>query len=141
MSIYYHAYIDQLLSADYGASKAALINLHESLRYELDHIYNAPEVRTSLLIAGHIMTPLFATARHPKSFLYRFFFPSLAPVDVAKAVIAALDERHSQVVYLPFYANFVPLLHMFPSFLRDFAQWVSGHSSTVLKKHADSTLR
>ncbi|OJT12525.1 Short-chain dehydrogenase/reductase family 16C member 6 [Trametes pubescens] len=111
---------------DYGASKAALINLHESLRYELDHIYNAPEVRTSLLIAGHIMTPLFATARHPKSFLYRFFFPSLAPVDVAKAVIAALDERHSQVVYLPFYANFVPLLHMFPSFLRDFAQWITG---------------
>lgn len=28
-----------VLSADYNASKAALINLNESLRYELDHLY------------------------------------------------------------------------------------------------------
>lgn len=120
------------LPADYGASKAALITLHESLRYELDHVYKTPEVRTSLLIAGHMMSPLFATARHPKNFLYRFFFPSLAPVDVAKAVIATLDERHSRVLYLPFYVHFVPLLHMFPSFLRDFAQWVSIIGPTAL---------
>ncbi|RPD67000.1 retinal short-chain dehydrogenase/reductase [Lentinus tigrinus ALCF2SS1-7] len=111
---------------DYGASKAALINLHESLRYELDHVYNAPGVRTTLVVAGHIMTPLFATVRHPKSFFYKFFFPSLMPVDVAKAIIAALDEQHSLVLYMPFYAHFVPLLHMFPSYLRDLAQWVTG---------------
>ncbi|TFK83113.1 retinal short-chain dehydrogenase/reductase [Polyporus arcularius HHB13444] len=111
---------------DYGASKAALINLHESLRYELDHLYDAPGVRTTLLIAGHIMTPLFATVRHPVSFFYKFFFPSLMPVDVAKAIIAALDEQHSRVLYMPFYAHFVPLLHMFPSYLRDLAQWVTG---------------
>ena len=70
------------------------------------------------------MTPLFATVRHPASFLYKFFFPSLMPVDVAKSIIAALDEQHSRVLYMPFYAHFVPLLHMFPSFLRDLAQCV-----------------
>ncbi|KAI9000856.1 retinal short-chain dehydrogenase/reductase [Trametes punicea] len=111
---------------DYNASKAALISLHESLRYELDHVYKAPGVRTTLVIAGHVMTPLFSSARHPKSFLYKFFFPSLAPVDVAKAIIAALDEQHSRVIYMPFYAHFVPLVHMFPSYLRDFAQWITG---------------
>lgn len=111
---------------DYGASKAALINLHESLRYELDHVYNAPKVRTSLVIAGHIMTPLFSTVRQPTSLLYKFCFPSLAPVDVAKSVIAALDEQHSRVLYMPFYAHFVPFLHVFPSYLRDLAQWVTG---------------
>ncbi|KAI0750965.1 retinal short-chain dehydrogenase/reductase [Daedaleopsis nitida] len=111
---------------DYGASKAALINLHESLRYELDHVYNAPRVRTTLLIAGHIMTPLFSAVRQPTTLFHKFFFPSLAPVDVAKAIIAALDEQHSRVLYMPFYAHFVPLLHVFPSYLRDFAQWVTG---------------
>ncbi|KAI0722812.1 retinal short-chain dehydrogenase/reductase [Earliella scabrosa] len=111
---------------DYGASKAALINLHESLRYELDHVHNAPGVRTTLLIAGHVMTPLFSSVRHPRSFFYKFFFPSLVPVDVAKALIAALDDQHSRVLYMPFYAHFVPLLHMFPSYLRDLAQWITG---------------
>ncbi|PIL37304.1 hypothetical protein GSI_00997 [Ganoderma sinense ZZ0214-1] len=111
---------------DYGASKAALINLHESLRYELDHVYKAPSVRTTLVIAGHILTPLFSTVRHSKSWFYKFFFPSLPPVDVAKAIIAALDEQHSRVTYLPFYAHFVPYLHVFPSYLRDLAQWVTG---------------
>ncbi|TBU33182.1 retinal short-chain dehydrogenase/reductase [Dichomitus squalens] len=111
---------------DYGASKAALINLHESLRYELDHVYNAPSVRTTLVIAGHIMTPLFSAVRHPANLFYKFFFPSLVPIDVAKAIIAALDEQHSRVLYMPFYAHFVPYLHVFPSYLRDLAQWITG---------------
>ncbi len=71
------------------------------------------------------MTPLFSTVRQPTSLLYKFCFPSLAPVDVAKSVIAALDEQHSRVLYMPFYAHFVPFLHVFPSYLRDLAQWVS----------------
>ena len=99
--------------------------MHESLRYELDHVYKAPGVRTTLLVAGHIMTPLFSTVRNPKNFFHKFFFSSLVPIDVAKAIIAALDEQHSRVLYMPFYAHFVPLLHVFPSYLRDLAQWVS----------------
>lgn len=111
---------------DYCASKAALISLHESLRYELDHQYRTPAIRTTLLVAGHIFTPMFSTVRLPGSWLYRFFVPSLHPVSVAKAVIAALDEQHSRVIYLPFYAHFVPYLWVMPSFIRDFAQWLSA---------------
>ncbi|GBE79942.1 Dehydrogenase RED2 [Sparassis crispa] len=111
---------------DYNASKAALISLHESLRYELDHKYHAPSVRTTLMIPGHVVTGLFSTVQLPVSPLHRFFFPSLAPVTVVKAVITALDEQHSRTIYLPFFANFTPLFPLFPSFLRDLAQWVSG---------------
>lgn len=113
------------LIGDYNASKAAAVSLHESLRYELDHKYHAPTVRTTLVIPGHILTPLFSTVHLSKSWLYRFFVPSLAPVTVAKAVIAALDEQHSVTIYLPFYTNFVPYLAVMPSFIRDFAQYVS----------------
>jgi len=117
---------------DYCASKAALISLHESLRYELDHKYNTPSIRTTLLVAGHIQTPLFGTIKLPGSWLYRFFVPSLAPVTVVKALITALDEQHSRTLYMPFYTTFVPLLQLCPSFVRDFAQWLS---------HADRGMR
>ncbi|TFY78514.1 hypothetical protein EWM64_g5498 [Hericium alpestre] len=110
---------------DYTASKAALVSLNESLRYELDKCHHAPGIRTTLLLPGHVMTPLFSTVRLPTLWLYKFFVPSLDPITVAKAVIAALDDRHSQTIYLPFYAYFVPYLTLVPSFLRDFAQWLS----------------
>ncbi|EMD40937.1 hypothetical protein CERSUDRAFT_149498 [Gelatoporia subvermispora B] len=119
-------YVGMAQMTDYCASKAALISLHESLRYELDHQYRAPGVRTTLLVAGHVFTRLFSTVRLSQSWLYRFFVPSVPPVDVAKAVIAALDDQHSRVLYLPFYAHFVPFLQLCPSFVRDFAQWLSG---------------
>jgi len=70
------------------------------------------------------MTPLFSTVRFPNSRLFRFCFPSLEPITVVKAIIAVLDEQHSQAIYLPFFANFTSLLRLLPSFLRDFAQWV-----------------
>lgn len=111
---------------DYCASKAALISLHESLRYELDHQYRTPAIRTTLLVPGHILTPLFSTVRLPQSWFYRFFVPSLHPISIAKAVITALDEQHSRVIYLPFYANFAQYLWIMPSFIRDFSQWLSG---------------
>ncbi|KAH9948370.1 retinal short-chain dehydrogenase/reductase [Amylocystis lapponica] len=110
---------------DYCASKAAVVSLHESLRYELDHKYNTPAIRTTLLVTGHILTPLFANVKLPNSWLYSFFVPSLQPVTVAKAVITALHEQHSRTIYMPFYANFVPYLPLCPSFVRDFGQWLS----------------
>jgi len=116
---------------DYNASKAAVISLHESLRYELDKRYHAPQIRTSLIVPGHIHTPLFSTVRLPQNRLFRFCFPSLEPIAVVKAIIAALDEQHSRTIYLPFFANFTPLLRLLPSFLRDFAQWFTDADSAM----------
>ncbi|EIW82293.1 retinal short-chain dehydrogenase reductase [Coniophora puteana RWD-64-598 SS2] len=111
---------------DYCASKAALVNLHESLRYELDHRYNAPQVRTTLVLPGHTLTPLFSTSRLPENPVYKFFVPSLPPVTIVKAIITALDSQHSQILRLPFYANFAPYLPLLPSYLRDLGQWLAG---------------
>lgn len=108
--------------SDYCASKAALINLHRSLRAELNKRYKCPEIRTTLLCPGHIHTPLFATIVP----LHKFWFPTLHPIDLVKRVIQALDSTHSQTIYLPFFAHFAPALQMLPGFVSDFASWVSG---------------
>jgi len=62
---------------DYNASKAANVSLHESLRYELDKRYHTPQIRTSLILPGHIMTPLFSTVRFPNSRLFSILLPLL----------------------------------------------------------------
>jgi len=111
---------------DYCASKAATISLHESLRYELDKRYKTPKIRTTLVATGHIQTPMFQYTKFPTWPFFKFLAPSLPPVAVAKAVIAALDEQHSRTIYMPFYTHFVPFVSLLPSFGRDFCQWISG---------------
>jgi len=130
--------------ADYSASKAALIRLHESLRFELDHMcvlfgildpasvvepifrYRCPKIRTTLVVPGHVLTPLFSHVKFRDSAIQRFLMPSVPPVTVVKKIIEALDDQHSQTIMLPFYANFMPYLQHLPSFVRAFAQWVSN---------------
>jgi short-subunit dehydrogenase len=112
--------------SDYCSSKSAVIGLHESLRYELDKRYKCPQIRTTLVCPGHVMTPMFQTVVLPKFPLFSFFCPSIPPVIVVKRIIAALDDRHSQTILLPFYTHFIPFVGHLPSFLRDFVQWLSG---------------
>ncbi|KAF7355520.1 hypothetical protein MSAN_01469000 [Mycena sanguinolenta] len=104
------------------ASKAALINLNRSLRSELDKRYKCPGIRTTLVCPGHIHTPLALTVNPAP----QFFFPTLHPIDVVKRVIQALDDTHSQHIYLPFYVHFMPLLQLLPDWFADFASWVSN---------------
>lgn len=129
--------------ADYNASKAAVISLSETLRFELDnqcvtdmwcpaansHLiipsYKAPGIRTTVVCPGHILTPLFSTLSVPQSRLYQFFFPSIQPIDVVKPIITALDEQQSETIMVPFYTQLVPFLKLLPSFMIDLAQYVS----------------
>jgi short-subunit dehydrogenase len=117
--------------SDYTATKGAVINLHESLRYELDKRYNAKNVRTTLVLPGHIMTPMFSSLSWPKSRIWQFFIPSLQPITVAKAVIRALDNQHSETIHMPFYSHFAFTMRGMPSFARDFCQWISGADNAM----------
>ncbi|KAG6842050.1 hypothetical protein C0991_003576 [Blastosporella zonata] len=117
-------YVGAVNTSDYCASKAAVTSLHESLRYELDVKYKCPQIRTTLVTPGNIMTPLFEKATLPDNVFYKFFFPTIQPVTVVKRIIAVLDEQDSQHISVPFYANFSPYVQHLPSFLRDLAQRV-----------------
>ncbi|KAG8218547.1 hypothetical protein J3R82DRAFT_4188 [Butyriboletus roseoflavus] len=126
------SFVGTVQMSDYSASKAALLNMHESLRYELDKRYHSPGIRTTLVCPGYIRTPLFSTAAIPDNVFYRFFIPPLAPVTVVKAIITALDSQESRMIHLPFYAYIALIMKLLPSFLRDFAQKLTC-ADTIMK--------
>ncbi|KAF9006603.1 retinal short-chain dehydrogenase/reductase [Cyathus striatus] len=132
--------------SDYNASKAAIISLHESLRSELDKHYNCPKIRTTLVIPGHVLTPLFKTINFPRNPVFQFFLPSVQPITIVKRIIQALDEQHSQTIMVPFYANFMPALRLMPSFLQDFLRWITyadyamGHFIKISGRREDELM-
>ncbi|KAF8639862.1 hypothetical protein AX17_001117 [Amanita inopinata Kibby_2008] len=119
-------YVGAAQMIDYNASKAAVISMHESLRYELDKRYKCPKIRTTLVCPGHITTPMFSSISFPPVATHRFLIPSAQPVAVVKRIIAALNEQESQVIMIPFWTNFIPYLRHLPSFFRDVFQNLSG---------------
>ena len=86
--------------------------------------YKTPKIRTTLVVPGHTMTRLFSRMSLPTAEWYKFLVPSLPPHAIAKAVIAALDEQESRIIYLPVYTHFVRWVGILPSYGRDFFQWV-----------------
>ncbi|CAG8684722.1 3242_t:CDS:2, partial [Acaulospora morrowiae] len=101
--------------ADYSASKAALISFHESLRRELDTRYDAKTVRTTLVCPGEMKTGMFDGIK----IKFPFITPPLAPLDVVKPIITALDKDQSQDILTPYYVNLAPALRFLPSFVQD----------------------
>jgi len=128
------AFSGMVRMADYCASKSALIGLHESLRYELDKVYCAPQIRTTLVTTGFIQTPLFSRSTYASkeapsplpSWLFRFLAPPLASHEVVKAIIAALDMNESTDIKLPFYVHIAGMSRAYPAWVRDILQWVSN---------------
>jgi all-trans-retinol dehydrogenase (NAD+) len=102
--------------------------MHDALRFELNNRYNAPAVRTTLMLPGHIRTPLFSKIRFPTSYFFRFMAPSLSPEQVALKILAALESQDSHVVRMPFYTQCGRVISLsaslVPGWLRDALQWV-----------------
>jgi short-subunit dehydrogenase len=118
--------------ADYAASKAALISLHESLRQELDYHYKAPHIRTTLLTPGLIHTPMFSGQRPLREnsilpgWLFDFLMPALPPHAIVKEMIKALDEQESRDVILPEFAKTSLVMPILPYWLNQFSKWVGS---------------
>ncbi|WWD08643.1 hypothetical protein V865_006756 [Kwoniella europaea PYCC6329] len=116
---------------DYCASKAALISLNQSLRFELDNRYRTPNIRTTLLLPSFISTTsLFSKTVLPASRLFNFFCPPLQSHQVVKVIIDNLDSRESRIIRLPFYTNLARVINdsvgVVPSWMRDLLQRIAG---------------
>ncbi len=94
--------------SDYAAAKAGVTALHKSLTAELRETH--PEVRTVLVTPGQLSTPLFYGVQTPNA----FFAPVVEPVDVAKAVIKAIDNGHNAAIGMPLYARWMDWYNVMP---------------------------
>ena len=90
-------------AAAYGPSKAALINMAESLKLDCDRL----GIKLQLVDPGFVKTPL--TDRND------FPMPFLMPVDAAvDALIAGLATRRFEIVFPRRFAILLKLLNMLP---------------------------
>jgi short-subunit dehydrogenase len=94
-----------MMVAGYSASKAALLSLHESITAELG--LSSP-IKTTLVIAGQMYTPLFYGVQTPSNFIA----PIVEPLDVARQIVSAIENRQSGEIYAPWYVGYM----YFPQF-------------------------
>lgn len=106
--------------SDYAAAKAGLIALHKSLTAELrvDH----PELRTILVTPGQLSTPLFYGVQTPNNFLA----PVVEPVEVAKEIIAGIDNGKAGHIGMPLYSRWMAWYNVLPVGLQLLARRVAG---------------
>lgn len=102
--------------------------MYDALRHELTTYYDAPTIHATLLLPGHISTPLFDKINLPRSPLFRFAAPSLEPGQVVQGIVDALEAQESRVVRMPVYTHSARLLGvgagLVPGWIRDILQWV-----------------
>ena len=115
----------------YGASKAGLIAMHESLTAELraSHIASRSNrrVRTLLVCPGQMETVMFQGVKTPSSLLA----PVLAPEEVARRIVEMLSKGREGTLFMPCYAHFIPLLRVFPERITEFARHLSGMDHAI----------
>lgn len=107
----------------YGASKAGLVALHESITYELGTpLINPHGIKTLLVCPGQMRTELFRGVQTPCSLLA----PELDPKYVAAKLVNALEWGRRGEIKLPFYGKFLPVFRAFPWRVTEAARYLSG---------------
>lgn len=104
----------------YAASKAALISMSNSLKFELNS-QNSSNTRILLVITGQLNTDMFNGFKAPR----QFFAPVVDTKQLANKIIDYSILGKQSVIYEPFYANFAYLLMSMPSCIQDILRWFS----------------
>ncbi|WP_083213798.1 MULTISPECIES: SDR family NAD(P)-dependent oxidoreductase [unclassified Ensifer] len=90
-------------SAAYGASKAALINMAESLKFDLDRI----GIRLQIICPGFVDTPGTARIRFPR--------PAMLSADeAADRIVAGLKSKRFEIAFPRHFAYAVKLMRLLP---------------------------
>ncbi|KAH0531650.1 hypothetical protein TsFJ059_000454 [Trichoderma semiorbis] len=83
--------------ADYAATKAGLLALHEALQLELKNVHNAPRVRLTFGMFCFIRTALVSGHTNVPNFL----LPFLQVDTVGEAMVSAVYSGYGSIIYLP----------------------------------------
>lgn len=90
-------------SAAYGASKAALINMAESLKFDLDRI----GIRLQIVCPGFVDTPGAARIRFPRPAL-------ISAEQAADRIVAGLKSRRFEITFPRRFTYLVKLMRLLP---------------------------
>ena len=60
-------------------------------------------MKTTLVVAGQLYTPLFYGVHTPSTFIA----PIVEPLDVARQVVAAIEKRVGGEIYAPWYVGYM----------------------------------
>ncbi|GAD98389.1 short chain dehydrogenase/reductase family protein [Paecilomyces variotii No. 5] len=112
------AYLPPAGLADYGASKAGLVAMHEALGLELKFRHNAPGVRTSLAVLSFTKTPLFKGETNQIHFL----FPLLDVETVAEEILNTLYSGRGRTIFLPGILRYLSGLRGVPEWVQNFVR-------------------
>ncbi|EST09639.1 Short-chain dehydrogenase/reductase SDR [Kalmanozyma brasiliensis GHG001] len=126
-SVMGHTGVSQMV--DYCASKHGVVGLHKALRYELDYCYRCPQIRTTLVVLGHVKTKLFEGM--PANLLARFLGPTVEPDAVAKRIVKTVQRRRGGTIAMPWYANWSEVFALLPSWATDLAHWLLAANTSM----------
>lgn len=76
------------------------MSFHESLTAELG--LSSP-IKTTLVVAGQLYTPLFYGVRTPSTFIA----PVVEPLELAKQIVAAIENRQGGEIFAPWYVGYM----------------------------------
>ncbi|KAK9466039.1 hypothetical protein V1512DRAFT_32346 [Lipomyces arxii] len=111
--------------AAYGAAKAGLVSLHESLTYELA---SSPEIKTLLVLPGQMRTKMFAEITPP----LQFFAPMVEPAHLAVKIVDSVAEGRSGRITAPGYVSLMPILRALPGVVVRVFRLLSGMDRVVI---------
>lgn len=116
--------------AEYSATKAAALSFHESLNIELKHVYNAPNVMTTVIHPNFVSTPLIS---YIEKGLQQHGVPLLTPEHVAKKVTDQIFSKRAGQVIIPQGSAAISGIRSWPTWLQNALR------SYVGKRHASLT--
>ncbi|KAI5463060.1 hypothetical protein BGZ63DRAFT_422460 [Mariannaea sp. PMI_226] len=112
--------------ADYAATKAGLIALHEALQLELK---KANRVRLSLVILSFTRTPLFKGETNQSNFL----FPLLDVASVSEAIAETLWSGYGKIIFMPGIMRYITMLKGGPEWMWRLARERTGNTRVDFK--------
>lgn len=108
----------------YSASKAAIIQVHESLTQELAQY---PTIKLLLVTPGQLTTRMFADVKPEKQFLA----PLVEPRKLAELILERVNSGEGGVLSTPLYTNFIPIIKALPVYVQDVCRWFSNMDNKI----------
>lgn len=108
----------------YAATKAAIIQVHESLTQELK-AYKS--IRLLLVTPGQLTTDMFADVSPSRL----FFAPLVNHIALAGAIVEKISTGETGELCEPLYANFLSIVKTLPLILQQACRWFSGMDEKV----------